>query len=115
MTVYTAVVATLGWLYLFFLLYVSVMGLYRCHLAGELNPVLRVLGAPVLAVGAIADVLTNVTIAWAIFLEPPRELLVTTRLKRYLSDPGERAWRRAVAQWTCTWLLNPFDPRGRHC
>lgn len=104
-----------GWLYAFFLAYVAAMGLYRCYLARELNLALRILGAPVLAVGILMDVAANATLAWLLFMEPPREWMVTTRLRRYIRTPSEAAWRRAMANWTCDYLLNPFDPRGRHC
>lgn len=107
-----ALLAPLAYLWLLWALYVLVMGLYRAHLDKRLGRTARVLGAPFLIVGWAMDVACNVTFAALLFLEPPRELLVTTRLKRHMKGSG---WRRSVARWICSKLLDPFDPSGSHC
>lgn len=99
-------------LYLLFLLYIVVMGLYRAHLQKRLGRTLKVLGAPVLMVGALMDVLVNLTLATIVFLDIPRELMLTMRLQRYMRGGG---WRRSWANWLCAKLLDPFDPSGSHC
>jgi hypothetical protein len=102
-----------AYLYAFWLVYVLVMGLYRAYLDKRLGRFARVLGAPVVAFGALMDVIANCTLAWLLFLEPPREWLVTTRLQRYMAAGA--SWRRDVAYVVCSKLLDPFDPSGRHC
>lgn len=94
-------------------MYVLVMGLYRAHLAGRLGRVTYALGYPLVALGWLMDVAANVLIASPLFLEPPRELLVTTRLKRHMR--GREDWRQRVAKWICDHLLDVFDPSGDHC
>jgi len=100
------------WLWCFYALYALVMGVYRAHLAQRLSLVAYALLAPFVLLGFVVDVLTNITIATLAFAEPPRELLLTTRLQRYISGTG---WRRTVAAWVCDTLLDPLDPRGEHC
>lgn len=111
----TAQIALLVPLYLwvFWYAYVLVMGLYRAHLDKRLGPIAYVLAAPVLVVGFALDVIANATIAWIVFLDRPRELLVTRRLKRYMA--GRDSWRQRLAHAVCSRLLDPFDPTGRHC
>ena len=104
--------AIILWLWAFWLLYVLVMGLYRAHLARRLGPVTKVLGLPFLAVGAVIDALSNLTLATLLFLEPPGEWLVTQRLMRHMRGEG---WRSDLARWICGNLLDPFDPDGSHC
>jgi hypothetical protein len=101
-----------AWLWCFYALYALVMGVYRAHLAQRLSPFAYALLAPFVALGFVVDVLTNITIATLLFGEPPRELLLTTRLQRYITGTG---WRRNVAAWVCDTLLDPLDPRGEHC
>lgn len=95
------------------ILYIIVMGLYRAKLAGRLSPSAAVLGAPFLLIGYVVDVLTNLTVAPFVFLEFPRETLVTTRLTRHLRSGS--GWRYRFAKAICNSLLDPFDPRGVHC
>lgn len=102
-----------AFLWAFWALYVLVMGLYRAHLAGRLTPLTTALGLPFLLIGAAFDVVANVTVATLVFLEVPREFLVTTRLRRYIAGPP--GWRRDRALEVCTQLLDPFDPSNNHC
>ena len=76
------------WLWCFYGLYALVMGVYRAHLAKRLSRVSYLLAAPWVAIGYVVDVLTNITLASVIFVELPRELLVTTRLQRYVRGTG---------------------------
>jgi ABC-type iron transport system FetAB permease component len=71
--------------------------------------------APLLILGVIgwvADFVFNVTVAWVLFGDPPAELTLTSRLKRYKREwsPDSRQYRWAV--WFCD-QANKFD-RG-HC
>lgn len=99
-------------LYALFLCYIVVMGLYRAHLQKRLGRTLKVLGAPVLVLGAVLDVLVNWTLAVLVFLDLPREFMLTVRLQRYKRAGG---WRGSWADWLCSKLLDPFDPSGSHC
>lgn len=100
-------------LWALWVLYVLVMGLYRAKLAGRLSKPAYVLGWPFFMLGLLLDIIVNLTIASVLFLEPPRETLVTSRLQRHLR--GKQGWRHGLAFWICSHLLDPFDPTGAHC
>jgi len=73
-------------------LYVAIMGFKRN--LDNMGKVSKFIAYCILPFGLLADVLFNFTWGSVMFLEPPRELLMTTRLKRHLSD---------------------YDPSGKHC
>lgn len=104
--------AILVYLWLFYGMFVLVMGAYRAHLAKRLIPLTYALLGPWVVIGALMDVASNLTIFTVIFFEFPRELLVTTRLKRYMSQTG---WRWKAASFICEKMLDPMDPTGDHC
>ena len=101
-------------LWVFWYLYLIVMGLYRAKLKGKLTWPVKVLGAPALIIGIIVDVVAQYTVATVFFLDLPRkgEHLVTDRLQRYSAGTG---WRKAKADWICSNLLDVFDPHEDHC
>lgn len=100
-------------LWLFWATYVLVMGLYRAHLANTLTGFTKLMAAPIVVIGYLMDVFSNIFLATIVFLELPREILVTTRLKRHISS--SKGWRYDLAKTICDDLLDPFDPSGNHC
>ena len=113
MTYLLAIAAPALYFWLFWSVYVLVMGIYRAHLSGRMSRVTLALALPWVALGYAMDVLANMTLAVAGFMDRPQELLVTARLKRYMAGPD--GWRKTVATWMCAHLLDIFDPSGRHC
>lgn len=111
---FVGIVFAITWV--FWAMYVFVMGMYRAKLNGRLGGVNYYMGYPVFAIGMLTDILFNLTLAVLIFLDLPRETLVTSRLKRYMAQ-GEQdgGWRYRLAKWFCDNLLDPFDPTGDHC
>lgn len=103
----------LVYLWCFWYLYVLVMGFYRAHLARKMTGITYLLALPALCVGYVVDALANIVFATIVFQEWPREMLVTSRLTRYIN--GESGWRRDLAQGICDALLDIFDPTGSHC
>lgn len=105
---------TLLFLYVFWALYILVMGVYRAHLSGRMSKAAYVLGVPWVLLGYMVDIIAQYTIATLYFVDLPKkgEHLVTDRLIRYSAGSG---WRKAKADWICTHLLDLFDPRGDHC
>lgn len=101
----------LGATYLLWVFYLAVMNLKRAKDAGMLTRTTAVLGYPVLLVGWILDAFVNVFVLTVLMLELPRELLVTTRLKRH--NRYGRGWRKSFARWFEP-LLDPYDPSGDH-
>lgn len=101
------------YLWIFWGFFVLVMGLYRAHLDKRLTVYTYILSAPFLLVGYALDIFANLVIATIIFMELPKELLVTDRLTRY--NGGTYGWRSNVAKFVCEELLDVFDPSGMHC
>lgn len=89
------------------------MGLYRAHLSHRLRGLNAVLALPFVLLGLVLDVFANIIIAPLVFLDLPRELLVTTRLIRYKKT--ESGWRYRFACAICEGMLDVFDPTGDHC
>lgn len=100
-------------LWVFWAFYVLVMGIYRAHLSNRLGIVNYILCAPFVLIGLFLDVFVNLMIAPFIFLDPPHEWLVTTRLTKYRTS--DSLWRRSIAAYICDNLLDIFDPSGNHC
>lgn len=98
-------------LYLFFIMYVASMGMVRAHAEKKLNPILWALCLPFVAISIIIDIINNLITFTILFFELPRELLVTTRLKRHYKQPTIRG---KLATWIGDSLLNPFDHTGNH-
>ena len=103
-----------AYLLAFWYVYILVMGIYRAHLAKRLHGAVLALCMPAVVLGYLMDVLANLTIATLVFLEPPREWLVTKRLQRHIAA-GARSWRGRIATVVCDNLLDVFDPTGNHC
>lgn len=102
------------YLWVFWYAYILVMGLYRAQLQGRLKGAVFVLALPAVILGYLMDIVCNLTVAWILFLDPPRELMVTLRLRRYIAEQPTK-WRGKLATWVCHNLLDYFDPTGRHC
>lgn len=109
-----AIAGTLIFLWVFWALYVLVMGIYRAHLKKQLRGLTFIMSVPLVAIGLAVDVFAQYTLACIFFLDLPRrgEHLVTARLQRYSAGSG---WRKIKADWVCTHLLDVFDPHGDHC
>lgn len=99
-----------GLAYLTWIFYLAVMSLARARAAGVLTKTAVALGAPILLVGYVLDVMLNVLVLSVVLWEIPREATVTHRLRRHKASAG---WRLAVAVWVEA-LLDPHDPSGDH-
>jgi len=113
MTFIASIIFAIGYVWIFWALYVLTMGLYRAQLNGRLSGVQFVMGLPFVILGIALDVIFNFTIASIMFAELPNELLVTERLKRH--DLTGYGWRCSLARWICRNMLDSLDPYGSHC
>lgn len=98
--------------WLLYVFYSAVMHFKRARDAGQMGWPMKVLAYPALLVGLVLDALVNLTVCTVLFLEFPREWLVTSRLSRHAKADG---WRGSIARWVCVHLLDALDPSGRHC
>lgn len=103
----------LGSIWALWALYVFTMGCYRAYLSGRLSGISKVMAYPIVAVAYSVDILVNVTVATIIFLDPPREFMLTSRLRRYIKSSTD--WRFVTAKYICDNLLDIFDPKDYHC
>lgn len=101
-----------GLLYVTWLFYLAVMNLKRAKDAGTISRAALFLGYPVLFIGLLFDLAVNVTVCSVLFLDLPRETLMTARLKRY--NETDTGWRKQLALWFAYNLLDVFDPSGKH-
>ncbi len=100
-------------IYALWVFYLAVMNLKRARDDGKLSTMAHVLGMPILWVGLLLDILSNVFVMTILLLELPKESLVTTRLKRHIQTGT--GWRYRFSKWFCENLLDTFDPSGCHC
>ena len=111
-------IITAAGIYLF-ILFVWVFYLAVMNLKGHLPTMTRfakVNGYVVVGIGLVFDALLHFVIGTVIFLDLPREALLTGRLKRYRRHPRYAGtWRRTLGNWLCHHLLDQFDPSGEHC
>lgn len=104
------VVAWMTWV-----IYLAAMSLKRHSAEMKQKPVfVRWFGYSVIGIGASLDVVLNLFFASVAFLDVPRELLLTSRLRRYLYQPAA-GWRRRMAKYVCHNMLDLYDPKGHHC
>lgn len=91
------------------LFYLAAMNLIK--LKDELTGMAKFNGYILIIIGVTLDFLLNAIVGSLLFLEPPREWLLTDRLQRHKKKPDH--WRFKIANYICGNLLNPFDPD--HC
>ena len=102
-----------GLMFITWILYLAIMNI-AAH-RQELYPIARIHAYVLLIIGIAFDVVLNVTVGTILFLELPslKRLLLTARLDQQARHG--HGWRKTLAQWICTHLLNQFDPNGHHC
>ena len=71
----------------------------------------KIFGYPTVAVMLLADVVFNVTVGSLLFLEPPTQLLFTSRCQKHMH---RKDFRGRLARSFCKYLLDPFEIGG-HC
>lgn len=97
--------------YILWLFFLAVMSLSHARKSKSLTPIAQVIGYPILLTGYALDFIANVFVMTFVFLELPREWLVTARISRHIKESD--GWRNCVAIWFRDNLLDPFDPG--HC
>jgi hypothetical protein len=102
---------SIGITYLLYVFYSAVMNIKRVRDMGKLTTFGKVLGYPTLAIGLVLDLVVNTFVMTLILLELPRELTVTSRLKRHNKE--STGWRLAVVKFFEP-VLDPLDPSGDH-
>ena len=66
--------------------------------------------------GILFDVVYNWTFGMLMFMDVTSDWTLSERLSRYRnSDKHKATWRMRWADWICEHILNPYDPKGKHC
>lgn len=97
--------------YFLYVFYSAVMNIKRVRDMGKLTTLGKVFGYPTLFIGLVLDLFVNLTLMTILMLELPRELTVTSRLKRHHAE--STGWRLAVVKFFEP-VLDPLDPSGDH-
>ena len=102
---------------IYFLVYITWIGYIAAmqlrQRLDELHPVAKAHAYVFGIVFVLFDFIVNMTFGTMIFLDIPREFMLTQRLKRMKQEGAD--WQASTASWICTHLLNQFDPTGDHC
>lgn len=111
----TAIAAYVVW-FTTWTLYLAVMNLKmerdRLKLEGkDFTIEQKIFGYPMLLIGLCMDVVMNFFVGTILFLEIPKEMLLTTRCQRHMKDDTKRG---KMARWICKHFLDPFEIGG-HC
>ena len=109
----TIIWASILLVYSLWIFFLAVMNLKRAQDMGKLSKTARLLGLPILAIGYLLDLLSNMVPMTILFLEIPKETLVTRRVCRHIHD--STGYRLKLALWFKDNLLDNFDPTGNHC
>lgn len=107
------ILPALGVLYATWVLYCAIMALWGAKRSGRLTLPMKVLGYPLLAVGYVFDLASNLIFSLLLW-HLPKELLLTAKLQR-IQREEPTGWRNRAAKWVCHNLLNSVDPTGHHC
>ena len=91
--------------------YLAIMNIKRNQ--DKLTIYAKILAYPTVVIGYLFDITLNLTVGCVLFLELPRELVLSERLSRHKTNSS--GWRLRRASWICANLLDPFDPSGNHC
>jgi hypothetical protein len=107
----TYILIALGATYALWVFYIAVMGLKRVRDTIGLSPWALRFGYPILIVGYVLDVFVNWFVFTIVMLEIPKELTVSSRLKRHNQE--STGWRLKIVKFIEP-LLDPFDLSGDH-
>lgn len=93
--------------------YVAVMHLKVMRDSKRITKEQRPMALLTLGIGYLLDVAVNWLICTPLFLELPKEPLVTQRVTRH--KYYGKGWRQKLAVWICEKILDTVDPSGCHC
>jgi hypothetical protein len=108
-----AIVFGLIILWALWILYIAMMNIKRIAATETMPLRVKLLVYPTVAVFEIVEFVANVVVCTVIFLDLPREVRVSDRLRRYYRRPTKYGWRLHIVLFIKP-MLDPFDPTGPH-
>lgn len=109
----STLIFTLLILWALWILYVAMMNIEIAVEKGPLPWQSKFMVYPTMVVFDIIEFIANVIICTLIFIDPPRELTVSDRLRRYHNNPSKYGWRLVIVNFIKP-MLDPFDHKGPH-
>ena len=100
-------------LWALWVLYIAMMNIKRVATTQTMPWRVRALVYPTMAVFEIVEFVANVVVLTVLFVDWPKEIRVSDRLRRYWSNPYRYGWRLHVVKFLKP-MLDPFDPAGTH-
>lgn len=100
-------------LWALWILYVAMMNIKGAVDKGPLPWQAKLIVYPTTAVFSIIEILANCIVCTIIFLDLPKEITVSDRLRRYNLNPLTSQWRMSIVNFVKP-MLDPFDPAGPH-
>ena len=95
------------------ILYVAMMNIERSSMQNALPWQAKLMVYPTMLVFDIIEFIANVFVCTLIFLDIPRELTVSDRLRRYYINQERSGWRMVIVNFIKP-MLDPFDHKGPH-
>lgn len=99
-------------MFITWILYLAVMNIKQN--VSTMSWLAKIHAYPLIIIAITFDSFVNIILGTILFLDLPKEWLLTARLKRYIYEENS-AWREKIASWICYHLLNQFDPSKKHC
>jgi hypothetical protein len=94
--------------------YIAMMNIKRSYiLHGDVPWQAKLLVIPTTVVFNIIEFFCNIVLCTIIFLDFPREITVSSRLRRYNSNPNCPKWRLCIVHFVKP-MIDSFDPEGPH-
>jgi hypothetical protein len=107
------VMFVLGTLWALWVLYIAMMNIKRVAATEPMPVRVKLLVYPTMAVFEVVEFIANVVILTVLFVDWPKEIRVSDRLRRYWRNPYRYGWRLYVVRFLKP-MLDPFDPAGTH-
>jgi len=107
------VIFALGTLWALWVLYIAMMNIKRVAATQPMPIRVKMLVYPTMAVFEAVEFVANVIVLTVLFVDWPREIRVSDRLRRYWQRPARYGWRLHVVKFIKP-MLDPFDPAGPH-
>jgi len=109
----STIIFILSILWALWILYVAMMNIERSATQNPLPWQAKLMVYPTMVVFDIIEFVTNVFVCTLIFLDLPREVTVSARLRRYYIHQDKCGWRMVIVNFIKP-MLDPFDHKGPH-
>ncbi len=100
-------------LWALWILYVAMMNIKGAALKDSLPWQAKIIVLPTMLVFDIVEFIANAIVCTIIFIDLPKEVTVSDRLRRYVAQPEKYGWRLCIVRFIKP-MLDPFDPEGPH-